>query len=66
MGYKVKVQKISRARANSYYVNFPTATAEMMALEKGEEFEWLIEDKNTIVLKRMQKHKPLPLKSLKP
>ena len=30
----------------------PAAIAEALNMEKGEEFEWTIEDKNTLVLKR--------------
>jgi hypothetical protein len=31
----------------------PVAIAEALKREKGEEFEWTIEDKNTLVLKRV-------------
>ena len=33
----------------------PTAIAEAIKMEKGEDFEWLIEDKNTLVLTRCNK-----------
>jgi len=33
----------------------PTAIAEAIRMEKGEDFEWLIEDKNTLVLTRCNK-----------
>lgn len=59
MGYKVKIQKVERPTNNSYYVNFPLAIAESVKIEKGEEFEWFIEDRNTFVLKRIKKAKPL-------
>lgn len=52
MGYKVKVQRVDRGKTKSFYINFPAAVAESADLEKGEEMEWLIEDKNTFVLKR--------------
>lgn len=52
MGYRIKVQKVSRPTNNSYYVNFPAAIAEALDVEKGEIFEWIIEDKNTLVFKR--------------
>ncbi|PCH94737.1 MAG: hypothetical protein COB83_10545, partial [Gammaproteobacteria bacterium] len=32
-------------------VNMPAAIAEALEVEKGEEFEWTVEDKNTLVLK---------------
>ena len=54
MGYKVKIQKVQRPTNKSYYVNMPAAIAEAIGLEKGEEMEWEIEDKNLLVLKRMQ------------
>lgn len=52
MGYKVKIQKVDRGATKSFYVNFPAAVAESAQIEKGEEMEWLIEDRNIFVLKR--------------
>ena len=59
MGYAVKVQKVERPTNRSYYVNLPVALAEAMNLKKGESFEWLIKDENTLVFKRQKprKHK---------
>ncbi|MFZ4441293.1 MAG: hypothetical protein ACYC4Q_10065 [Victivallaceae bacterium] len=54
MGYKVKIQKIERATNKTYYVNFPGAFADAIDLEKGEEMEWFIEDRNCFVLKRVK------------
>ena len=54
MGYKVKIQKVERGATKSFYVNFPAAVAEACVLEKGEEMEWLIEDRNNFVLKRVK------------
>jgi hypothetical protein len=59
MGYKVKIQKVERPTNNSFYVNFPLAIAESVKIEKGEEFEWFVEDKNTFILKRIKKAKAL-------
>jgi antitoxin component of MazEF toxin-antitoxin module len=53
MGYKIKIQKVQRPTNKSFYVNMPAAIAEALSMEKGEEFEWTIEDKNTLVLKRV-------------
>ena len=53
MGFKVKIQEVVRAKSKSYYINFPVAFAEVIEIEKGEEVEWFIEDKNTYVLKRV-------------
>lgn len=52
-GYRVKLQKVERPTNRLYYINFPVALAEAMGMEKGEEFEWLIEDKNTMIFKRV-------------
>lgn len=52
MGYKIKIQKVNRPTNVSYYVNLPAAIAEAIEIEKGEVFEWFIEDKNMLVLKR--------------
>jgi bifunctional DNA-binding transcriptional regulator/antitoxin component of YhaV-PrlF toxin-antitoxin module len=52
MGYKSKIQRVDRGITKSFYINFPAAVAEACNIEKGEVMEWLIEDKNTFVLKR--------------
>ena len=53
MGYKIKVQKVTRPTNKSFYVNLPSALAEAINVEKGEEFEWFIDDRNTLILKRI-------------
>lgn len=55
MGYPIKIQKVERGLTKSYYVNLPAAVAEACKIEKGEEMEWLIEDKNTFILQRVKK-----------
>ena len=57
MGYSVKIQKVDRGQTKSFYVNFPAAVAESCNIEKGEEMEWIIEDRNTFVLKRVKQKK---------
>ena len=57
MGHRVKIQKVERPTNRSYYLNFPLVLAEAMGVEKGEEFEWVVEDRNTLVLRRL---KPRP------
>ncbi|MCX6872471.1 MAG: hypothetical protein NTW21_01485 [Verrucomicrobia bacterium] len=45
-------------------MNFPAALAEAAQIEKGEEMEWPVEDRNTFVLRRVKPNKPqdsLPL-----
>jgi bifunctional DNA-binding transcriptional regulator/antitoxin component of YhaV-PrlF toxin-antitoxin module len=52
MGYKAKVQRVDRGKTKSFYINLPAAVAEACNIEKGEEMEWLVEDKDTFVLRR--------------
>ena len=53
MGYPTKVQLIKRKKtAHQYYINFPTAMAEAMELEKAEVVEWIIEDKANMIMHR--------------
>ena len=59
MGYKVKIQRVERGNTKSFYINFPAAVAEAGQIEKGEELEWLIEDRNTFVLRRTKEIKSL-------
>ncbi|HEY4481906.1 MAG TPA: hypothetical protein VI489_03550 [Candidatus Brocadiaceae bacterium] len=59
MGYKVKIQRVERGNTKSFYINFPAAVAEAGQIEKGEELEWLIEDRNTFVLRRIKETKSL-------
>ncbi|OVE73446.1 hypothetical protein BVX93_01685 [bacterium B13(2017)] len=65
MGYKVKIQKVERPTNKSYYINFPAALADSVNIEKGEEFEWLIENKNTFILSRIKRAKPFVSKKIK-
>ena len=65
MGYLIKVQKISRTRSTSYYANIPTAVVETMEVEKGEQMEWILEDRNTLILRRTKPRKSLKLKKLR-
>jgi hypothetical protein len=62
MGYPVKLQKVERPTNRSFYVNLPAALADAIQLEKGEDLEWFIEDKNTLVLRRKNPAKALKLK----
>jgi antitoxin component of MazEF toxin-antitoxin module len=52
MGYLIIVQKVERPTNRSFYLNFPVVLAEALELTKGEEWEWSVEDKNTLVLTR--------------
>lgn len=62
MGYLIKLQKVERPTNRSYYVNLPVVLAEAMDLAKGEELEWLLEDKNTLLLVRKNKKTPRKFK----
>jgi hypothetical protein len=59
MGHKIKIQRVERARTKSYYVNFPAVLAEAAQIEKGEELEWLMDDRNTFILRRVIPKKPV-------
>ena len=53
MGYLSKVQLIERAnQTRQFYLICPAPLAEALELEKGEPIEWIVEDRNTLVLKR--------------
>ena len=65
-GYTVKLQKVERPTNRSYYVNFPVALAEAMSMTKGEEFVWIVEDKNTLIFKREKPRTPRQLKAIAP
>lgn len=57
MGYITRMQKVERPTNQSFYINFPSALAQAMEVEKGEEFEWLVENKNLCLLRRCKKNK---------
>lgn len=52
MGFPTKVQLIKRKDSEQWYINFPSAIARAMELERGEVVEWIIEDKSQLVLRR--------------
>ena len=52
MGYPTKVQLIQRDTSKQWYVNFPSALAQAMEFAKSEVVEWIIKDKDTLVLRR--------------
>jgi len=64
MGYPVKVQKITRPKSTSYYAHIPTAVVESMEIQKGETVEWIVEDRNTLILRRSKPRKPMALRHL--
>jgi antitoxin component of MazEF toxin-antitoxin module len=66
MGYLVKLQKVERPTNRSFYVNLPAALADAIELDKGEELEWFIEDKNTLILRRKRARKARAFKNVSP
>ena len=54
MGYRVKIQKVDRPSNLSFYINFPSPIADAVSMKKGEELEWLVEDRNTFIIKRIK------------
>jgi hypothetical protein len=52
MGHPTKIQLIKRQTSEQWYVNFPAALAQAMEFDKGEVWEWIVEDKNQLVLRR--------------
>ena len=52
MGFPTKVQLIQRKDSQQWYINFPSAVAQAMEFARGEIVEWVIEDKNRLLLRR--------------
>jgi len=52
MGFPTKIQLIKRAASEQWYINFPSSVAQAMEFNKGEIVEWIIENKNKLILKR--------------
>jgi bifunctional DNA-binding transcriptional regulator/antitoxin component of YhaV-PrlF toxin-antitoxin module len=56
MGYLSKVQLIQRANhTRQFYLICPAPLAEALELQKGEPIEWVVEDRQTLILKRPTK-----------
>ena len=58
MGYQVKMQKVQRPTNQSFYLNFPSTLAQALEINKGETFEWIVETKNLLLLKRIKEQLP--------
>lgn len=55
MAYLTKLQVIQRGGQNrQYYLICPAPLAAALELEKGEELEWVIKDRNTFEIRRVQ------------
>ncbi len=65
MAFKTKIQRVDRPTNQSFYVILPSPLAQAFELDKGEEFEWIIEDKNILLLRRSNPKKKITSKKLK-
>ena len=55
MPYFTKLQVIQRRGQNrQYYLICPAPMAAALEMEKGEELEWVIKDRNTFEIRRVQ------------
>jgi hypothetical protein len=52
MGNPTKIQLIKRKSSEQWYVNLPSAIAQAMEFDRGEVWEWIVEDKDQLVLRR--------------
>ena len=52
MGFPTKVLLIQRKESQQWYINFPSAVAQAMEFQRGEIVEWIVEDKNRLLLRR--------------
>lgn len=53
MSTRVRIQRVERKSSRSFYVNLPVVLIEAIGVQKGEVFEWTLEDKNTLVFTRV-------------
>lgn len=55
MAYLTKLQVIQRGPKNrQYYLICPAPLAAALEMEKGEELEWVIKDRNTFEIRRFK------------
>ena len=55
MAYVSKLQVIQRGGQNrQYYLICPAPLAAALEMEKGEELQWVIKDRNTFEIRRVQ------------
>ena len=59
MGYVSKLQVIQRSSNDQkqYYLICPAPLAQALEMEKGETIEWIVKDKQTLIIKRHTKEK---------
>ena len=54
MGCPTRVQLINRKNSQQWYINFPAPIAQAMQFQKGEVCEWIIDNKQVLILKRRE------------
>lgn len=53
MGYLTKLQVIERKNnTRQFYLICPSPLAEALEMEKGEDLEWVVQDKQTLIIRR--------------
>jgi hypothetical protein len=58
MGYVTRIQVIERSKGSrQFYIMCPSPLAEALELQKGEEIDWVIQDKYTIEIRRERRGK---------
>lgn len=51
-GCPTRVQLIDRTNSQQWYINFPAPIAQAMRFVKGEVCEWVIDNRQTLILQR--------------
>lgn len=54
MGFPTKVQLIQRKESEQWYINFPSAVAQAMDFKKGETVEWVVADRENLIMHRRE------------
>jgi hypothetical protein len=55
MGYESKVQVIQRGnKTRQFYLILPAQLAEAMEFQKGERIEWVVIDRRTLEVRRLE------------
>lgn len=66
MGHPTKLQLIKRKTSEQWYVNLPHAVAQAMELDRDELWEWIVESKDVLVLRRQTPSASVLKKKLPP
>jgi len=51
---------INRKKSRQWYVNFPSALAQALELDKSEEVEWIVETRDKLILRRQPRRPRRP------